>query len=820
MPPALRSLRRQPGFTIVAVLTLALGIGASTAIFSVVNGVLLRSAPFDEMDRLMMVWETDRASGTTREPASFPDFVDFQERSDRFETFGALMGIQRNGAIDQATSFRVTGLAVTHELLPMLGVGPVLGRAFTPEDTRRTGPAVALISEGLWSRVLGGDRAVLGRAVHLDEVPYTIVGVIPDEADLGVLQILSAAAYSRAFADRGTREEVDVWVPLQADAEVFPRATHPIFVIGRAKAGVPLESLQEELGVIAADLERAYPENDARGVFVEPLADVVFGEARPALLLLLGAVGLVLLVACANVANLLLVRTTARVREVAVRQALGADGLRLGRQFLAESLLLAVTGGGVGVVLAAAGVGVLTRLAPASIPRLTDVEIDARVLAVALALTLGVSVIFGLVPALQAWRVDLQSSLKSAGRAGGSTGRRRTLVRPALVVAEMAMAVLLVVGAGLLLRSFWTLLQVDPGFRAGGVLKAEYQLPSTRYPRDFAVWPAWPQVAAFNDALVERAANLPGVMSAAIAGSHPLDAGFTNSFFVIGRQAEAREWPELSMRAVTPAYFRTVGLPLVRGRLLDDADSADAPRVVLVNEAAAARFFAGQDPLGQELAFWGSRWRIVGIVSNERFHGLAAPPPIAAYVPLEQSPSGTGAHALLVRVDGDPATFTAVVERTVREIDPGLAVFGTEPLQRTVSRSVAQRRFLVTLIGVFAGLTMLLAAVGIYGVLSYDVARRAPEIGIRMALGARAGGIIKEVVAEGLGLTAIGLTIGLAGALAVSRFLSTLLFGVAPTDPLTFASVAVVVLAVALVASLVPARRAARVDPMHALRQE
>ncbi len=817
---AVRTLLRTPTFTLVVVLTLALGIGASTAIFSVVDAVLLRPVPFEAMDRLLMVWETDRNSGTTREPSSVPDFLDFQERSQQIETLAALMGAQVNAATDEGEPVRLTALAVSHELLPVLGVGTVLGRTFTPEEDRPGGPNAAIISEGLWTRRFGGDSDVLGRVLLLDDVPYTIVGVAPEGADLGVLQILSAAAYARAFADRGTRADVDIWVPLQADPESFPRFTHPIFVVGRLAPTATVASAQDELSVIAADLERAYPENNGRGVFVEPLTAVVFGPVRPALLVLLGAVALVLLVACANVANLVLARATTRLREMAVRQALGAGVRRLASQFMVESLLLTVVATMAGVAFAAGGLEILVGLAPADIPRLGDVRLDGRVLAVALALSLGVGITFGMVPIAQAWRVDLQSALKGDLRIGGAIGWTRRGARRVLVVVQVALAVVLVIGAGLLVRSFGHLLEVEPGFRAGGVLKAEYQLPDSRYPTNMALFPSWTEVRAFNDALLQRAASLTGVESAALAGNHPLDQGSTNSFVVIGREAEAREWPEISVRRVTSEYFATVGLSLMRGRLLRETDDAFAPAVALINEAAARRFFPDRDPLGQQLGFWGARRTIVGVVANERFHGLAQAPPLATYLSLAQAPSTAGAYSLLVRAGGDPAALARPVRRIVRELDPALAVFGVEPLDETLSRSVAQRRFIMTLLGLFAALGIVLAVVGIHGALSYDVAQRTREIGIRMALGARPARITALIMGEGLRLTFAGLLVGLASAAALSRLLSALLFGIEPLDPATFLAVPVMVVGVALAACSVAARRAATVDPVTALRAE
>lgn len=817
---AVRTLLRSPGFTVVAVLTLALGIGANTAIFSVVDGVLLRPAPFENMDRLVMVWETDRNSGTTREPASVPDYLDFREHGTRFEELAAFMGTEVNLTPVESDPIRLAGLAVSHEFLPMTGVRPLLGRTFNEEEDQAGGPSVALISEGLWERLFSRDPAAIGRTLDLNDVTYTIVGVLPETADFGTLQILDAAAYGRSFAERGDRIEVDVWVPLQPDPETTPRETHPIFVLGRLAPGATPASVQQEMSRIAAELEEAYPVNDGRGVFIQPLPEVVFAPVRPTLLVLLGAVALVLLVACANVANLLLARGTTRVREVAVRMALGAGTHRLARQFLVESIFLTLVAAVLGVALAFIGLDLLLGLAPADIPRLSAVEIDERVLGVALAMSVLVGVVFGMIPTFQARRMDLQSSLKGEARRSASAGRERHGLRSTLVVAELALAVVLVIGAGLLIKSFWRLQQVDPGFSTEGVLKAEYQLPQSRYPADFSAWPNFQEIHRFNDALSRQAEALPGVESVAIARNHPLDAGFTNSFTVVGRETEAEDWPEISIRSVSPGYFSTLGIPLVRGRLLRDSDDPSSSPVLLINEAASRRFFPDQDPLGQQISFWGADRTIVGVVENEKIHGLTEATPPAVYTPLAQAPPMDGGETLLLRVNGDPAALAQAVGATIHQLDPALVAFGVEPLERTLSGSLGQRRFTMLLLGVFAGLALLLAVVGVYGVVSYTVAQRTREIGIRMALGAEPADVHRLFVIQGMALALGGLALGLLAAFAVTRVLSSLLYGVRASDPLTFVIVALLLAAVALLAAYLPARRAARVDPMIALRAE
>jgi putative ABC transport system permease protein len=610
---------------------------------------------------------------------------------------------------------------------------------------------------------------------------------------------------------------VEVWVPLQPDPEALPRATHPIFVLGRLAPGATAAEAQREMAAVMAELEKAYPENAARGAFVEPFTEVVFGPVRPALLVLVGAVALVLLAACANIASLLVARGAVRLREVAVRTALGAGWRRLARQFLVEGALLTLAGAGLGLVLAFAGLDALLALAPGGIPRLAEVGIDGRVLGITLALSALVALAVGLIPALYARRADLQATLKEEGRSA-TAARNQGRLRSLLVVAELALAVVLAVGAGLLLKSFWLLHQVDPGFRTAGVIKAEVQLPVSRYPRQFSQWPDWPEQHRFSVQVLDRVRALPGVESAALAGNHPLDAGFANSFYVVGRREEAEDWPEIAIRRVSPGYFRTLGVPLVRGRLLSDADGASAPPALVVNEEAARRFFPGQDPIGQKIAFWRKEWLVVGVVSNERFHGLVETPPPAVYSSLVQAPSVDGSGCLLVRGQGDLAVLTEAVRGAIREVDPELAVFGEEPLSETLAESVGQQRFTMLLLTVFAGLALALAVVGVYGVLSYMVVQRQPEMGIRMALGASQRGVVRLVVLQGARLTFLGLAIGLAGAFAMTRFLKSLLFGVGETDPVTFVAVLGLVFAAAVLASWLPAYRATQANPMVILR--
>jgi putative ABC transport system permease protein len=817
---AVRLLGRSPGFTTAALLTLALGIGMTTAIFSVVQAVLLRPVPFPEPERLVLMWETDRNSGTTREPASIPDFIDYRQRSRQVDRIGSFVSVDLNLVPDRGDPRRLSALAATPELLQLLGVKTIAGRSFTAEEDRPRGPRVVMISDGLWEQLFARDHSAIGASIRLNGVQRTIIGVVPSTADFGVLQILSAAAYARGFADRDPRTRVDVWVPLQADPATAPRGgNHSFIMVGRLAGGATVASAYDEMVRIAADLERTYPQDNAgRGAFVERLDDVVFGRTRTALTVLMGAVSLVLLISCVNVANLLVVRGTSRVREIAVRTALGAELTRLARQFVVENIVLALGAAALGVPLAYGVLRALVMVGPANIPRLTDVSLDGRVLFLTLAMSALIGVVFGVLPVAQARRTDVQTALKAGGGGGATSGRDGRLVRSTLVVTEVALAVVLVTGAGLLIRSFWNLSQTDPGFDVTGVLKAEFQASPVRYPRGPEAAPHFVAYNRFTNDLLQRVSRLPGVESAALAANHPLDTGFTQSFLVVGREAEAENWPELSVRHVTPGYFRTLRVPLISGRLLSDSDTASSKPVVVVNQATADRFFPNRDPAGQIIRFWGVNWTVVGIVGNERFHGIAKAAPIGAYAPLAQTRFIT--LALIARTSTDPVEMGPAVRAAIREIDPELAVFGLEPLRDTLANSLSEQRFMMLLLGLFGALALVLAAVGVHGVLTYLVAQRTHEIGVRMALGATTGRVTHLVVGQGMRLVAVGLVIGFGMALGLGQSLSGLLFGVTPTDLRTLVAVVVVLGSVATISIWLPARRAVRVDPLKALRQE
>lgn len=797
---AFRQLARNPGFTAVVVITLGLAIGANSAIFSVVDGVLLRPLPYPNADRLLLVWEGDRFSNTTREDASVPDWYDLREQNHSFTSVGAFEEEPLTFTENGAEPVRLTAGTVSRDVAGILGISPLLGRGFTEAEDQPGGARTAMLGEHLWRSRFGADPAVLGSVIHLDDEPYTVVGVLPASVDFPT-------------------EHTDLWVPLRKGPTSNPRDNHIVKLIGRLRPDATTESAQADVGAIGQRLETTYATaNRGRGMSVEPLSDALFAPVRPALLVLLGAVALVLLVACANVANLLLARATVRQREVAVRAALGAGTGRLARQFFIESLLLTIAAAGLGLLVATLGLKLLLAAAPADIPRVSEVGINGTVLGFTLGIAVIVSLGFGLVPTFAALSLNLQRVLRASGRSA-SPGRHHRRLRDALVVAELALAVVLVVGAGLLVRSFWTLSQVNPGFNAENVMHASLQLPPARYPQSYENFPHWTEVANFYDRVTQSVGTIPGVGSVAFASAGPLEPGFTNSFVIEGREAESvKGQAEISTRLVSPRYFATVGVPLLRGRLLSDRDNADAPMVAVINAEAAKRYLGGEDPIGHRIRFWGTWREIVGVVGNERFHGLTEDAPGAVYTPLQQTP--TPSVTLLVRTSGDPAQLVEAVRRAIWGVDGNIALFDVGTMRAALAESVARQRFTMLLLGVFAAAATVLALLGVYGVLSYTVAQRSGEMGIRMALGARRGEIVGLILRRGAALAVVGLVLGLAAALAGTRVLAHLLFGIGAMDPVTYVVASVAIVAVALAASYLPARRAAGIEPAVVLHGE
>jgi putative ABC transport system permease protein len=822
----IRLAGRKPGYTASVALTLALGIGATTAIFSVLNTILLRESPFAEMDRLVVVWETDRDSGTLHEPASWPDVVDFRERTRALSGIGAVQAVQPTWLREDAESERLNGLAVTANVPELLGVGPLVGSGanaggastvisgatFDPARVE-AGERLVLLGEHIWRSRLGADPEVVGSTIQLGGRPATIVGVLPSGADLGVTQLFARADYGGPFDGR----RVDVWIATAPTVAQFPRQTHPFLTIGRMAPGVTPEAAQAELASIAAELEAVYPENAARGVNLEPLSDVVFGPIRPALLVLLSAVGLLLLITCANVANLMMARMVARRRELSVRAALGARAGRMATQLLMETLVVTTLGAAAGLALAYVGVRSIAAIAPDSIPRIDEAAIDWTVLSMLGVVTITLTLALGVLPMRRAWRSDLRSALNGSGGGRSPDGAAGRRARAALVVSQTALAVALVIGAGILLRSFFSLLSVDPGFDTSAI-KAEYQLPPARYTVDPSRPETFSAVIGFYDEAIARIRSIPGVEDAAFTVNHPLQAGFTNSFVITGREAESANLPEIRTRFVTPSYQTTLGIPLIAGRALSDNDDLAAPTVGVLNRAAAERYFPDADPIGQEVRFWDIAWRVVGVMGDERFLGVDRESEPAIYLSLLQMPLGGG--SLLVRAGGDPIAVGAALRSEMREVDPEIVLSSVETLNETLAATIGRPRFTTTLIAMFAALAVVIALVGLHGLLSYSVSQRAPELGIRKALGASESDLKRLVLGEGLRLTTIGAAIGIGLALIGSRFLESLVFGVSAADPYTFAVVTAIVFVAAFLACWMPARTAGSSDPLTLLRSE
>jgi predicted permease len=796
---AWRTLLATPAFTVIVIGTLALGIGANSAIFSVVNGVLFRSLPYDEPERLVMVWETDRITGTEREGASIPDYFDFRERARTFEALAAFRLTSVNqtgdGAPQQVSSARVTG-----EFLRTMGVSPVIGRDFLPSEAMPGGPPAVLVSARYWRTQLGGEPTIVGRTLRLDDSLFTVIGVLPS---------------AFRFPDAG----VQLWAIDQLTPTSGERARHGTSVVGRLARHATLEHAQREMEAIGFALEEEYPQtNRGRGVHLEPLEDVLVGSVRPALLLLLGAVGVVLLIACVNAANLLLARRAARAREMAVRTALGASRPRLVQQLVVESAIIAGGAALLGVALSLLGVRALVAAAPASLPRVDDIAVNGTVLAVTLGVSALVALVFGLLPAAGGRAVVPADALASSTGRTASGSRAHARLRGTLVVTEIAMAVVLVVGAGLLVRTFWALRSVEPGFEVESTLIVRYQLPPSRYPQEFSNFPdGWARTFAFQRELLERVRAISGVRRAALALNDPLTAGFTNSFVIEGREADADQGqPEVPTRPVSSGYFAAAGVPLVNGREFTDSDDSGSPPVVIINQAMADHYFPDVDPLGQRIRFWGTPRTIVGVVGNERFNGLSEDPAPAMYPPMEQQPMRNG--MLLVRTAGEPRDVLPALRSAIWSVDPDLAPFNVQTMGEALEDSLAQQRFLAILLAAFAGLALLLALVGVYGVIAYSVALRGREIGIRLALGATGRRVVGSVVGEGLRLALLGSVIGIVAALGATRFVRSQLFGVSSTDPAAIATAVALLLAIAVLGSAIPAWRASATPPGEVLR--
>jgi putative ABC transport system permease protein len=799
---AARTLLKSPGFTAVAVVALALGIGANTAIFSVVKAVLLSPLPYPEPERLVWVREINPGSDILDEPASMPNYNDWRTQSQSFEglaAFGYAGGTITEGDREPE---RVSGMSTSANFFDVVGVRPALGRGFLPEEEAAGKNRVVVISHALWQRRFNSDPSVLGRQITITGNVHTVVGVAPKDFKTPV---------------PGPKAP-DLWFPIAFRFDESIRRSDFLNVFGRLKPGASVEQGRAELEALAARLAAEHPATNAGwSVKVEPLHERVVGNVRQALWVLMGMVGLLLLIACANVANLLLARAAARRQEIAVRTALGAGRWRVVRQLLTESVILALMGGALGLVLAAWGVELLVALSPGNLPRLEEVGLDARVLAFTLGVSALTGVVFGILPALSASKADVAVSLKEGGSRGSTAGRGARRLRSSLVVAEIAITAVLLAGAGLMVRSFAAVQSVDPGLRADRVLTFDFALPMTAYKEA-------PQRAAFYEQLTARAAAIPGVEHAAIVDALPM-TGNTNvlAFVVEGRPPLPPEKvQDAEMFSVAPGYFDVMGIPLLRGEPLTERHRADVPTVVVINETMARRYFPGEDPVGKRLNLGDPEktpwWTVVGVVRDARTDGLDKEPYPQMYVPAAQYPQRAG--TFVARTKGDPASVVPALRREVASMDKDIPLYNLRTMEQVLSDSLSRRRFQMVLVAAFAGVGLLLAAVGIYGVISYSVTQRSHEIGVRMALGARVGDILKLVVGQGLWLALAGVGLGLLGAFALTRVLTSLLYGVSATDPLTFAAVASGLLGVALLACLLPARRATKVDPMVALRYE
>lgn len=794
---AVRGLVKSPGFSVVAVLTLTLGIGANTAIFSTVDAVLLRDPPFQEPGRLVVLWEQNPTQERLREPVSAANFRDWRKESRVFQDLAAWVPwghtLTGEGEPQEIESVRVSGT-----LFSLLGVGPRLGRAILAEDEQPGRDQVLVLSHAFWVQHFAADPRIIGRVLRLDDAPLTVIGVMPAD-----------------FRFPGN-ERVAMWLPLTfSPSELVTRSERRFQVIGRLAAGQSYPRAREEMATISSRLALAHPaSNTGWGVGLAPLREVMAGTARRPLLILLGAAGFVLLIACANVAHLSLARAAHRARELGIRAALGAGQLRLTRLLLAESVVLACLGGLGGVALAFGGVDVVAKLGAAHLPAWSMVRVDARVLGFAAAASALTALACGLAPAFRASWSDPRASIE---RGSGASASGVSQLRQILIVGEIGISFILLVGAGLLLRSFDNLVREDPGFQPSRLLAATIFLPEHKYKDDI-------QEEAFFATLLERVRGAPGVLTAGAVTSlplNPLGIDYALPFEVAGESASLpSDAPRIDFRVASPDYFRTLGVPLLGGRDFGERDRDNTPRVVIINRALAQRFFGSTFAIGRHVLIGGGigRAEIVAVVGDVRHGGLDARPGPEMYVPLAQYPHG--GMTVVVRTRGDPSALAPVLKDQVRAIDPTLAISQLTTLPQLLSESLSRQRFTSILLGSFAAVALGVASLGIYGVLAYIVSQRTREIGVRMALGARPLMMLEWVLRRGLALAAIGVGVGLAGALLVTRLLAGLLHEVTPHDPTTFVGIAILILVVASLACAVPAAHAARVDPMVALRSE
>ena len=800
---SLRMLLKKPGFTFIVVLALALGIGANTAIFSVVNTILLRPLPYKNSDRLIWLRETNPSADIKEETLSPPNYMDWKTQSQSFEEMGAFASTRITLTSGSGEPERINASYVADGFFSVLGAEAKIGRTFTPEEDRPGSNRVIILSNGLFERRFGSDPNLIGNTITINGNPYTVVGVMPKEF---------------VSPKPDDRRPPEAWSPLAADYNQDHRRGDYLSVIARLKPDVTVEQARAEMATITERLEQQYPDtNSGWSAIVMPLHERFVGDIRPALMVLLGAVCILLLIACANVANLLLARATARQKEIAIRTALGARRGRIIRQLLTESVMLSLTGGALGLLFAFWGVGVLTSLSPGSIPRVSEIGVDSRVLVFTLGVSLLTGIIFGLLPALQASNPNLNETLKEGGRSSAE-GTRGGRLRNVLAVIEVASALFLLICAGLMAKSFLRLQDVNPGFDAQRVLTVGLFLPSTKYKEG-------PQVVAFYKELLSKAESLPGVVSAGTIDTLPLDVGGNVLGFAIeGRppQQPGDDTPDAEHRVVSENYFRTMGIPLLRGRLFEEQDGPKAPQAIVINETMANRYFPNEDPIGKRINLGdpqSSPWQtIVGIVRDTRHEALSAEPYSQMYAVHTQAPRRS--LALVVRTSGDPMSLVSAIRSRIADMDRDLPLSNTRTMGQILSESIMRPRFNMLLITIFAVVAMVLASVGIYGVISYSVSQRTHEIGVRIALGAQPRDIFKMVVGQGLKLALAGVSAGLAVAFVLTRVMVSLLYGVHATDPLTFVAIPAALTAIVIMASYIPARRATKVDPMISLRYE
>jgi putative ABC transport system permease protein len=808
---ALRGLAKTPGFTAIAIITVALAIGANSAVFSLVNSLLIRPLPYKNPQQLVLIWEQFANQGLDRIPVSAPEFQDYQKELRSYDGIAAFDYIDLNltgGDVPE----RVQGAVVSPSLFSVLGIQPIRGRTFAPEEQGEGHDDVVVISARLWQRRFNSDPAVLNGKIMLNGRGYTVVGIMPASFEFPL------PLFNKQGGTFG--ERADIWKPVAfTEDELKSRGSRSYGIIGRLRDGVSASEAQAELSTTVANWIPRFKENYAVetgfGAHVYALQEQVVGGMRPALLILLGAVALVLLIACANLTTMLLARGGSREREMAIRVALGAGPLRLLRFLLIESVMLSVIGGCVGVVGAIWGLDVLTALGAKTVPRLSEVNLDTTVLLVTFVISVGTGVLFGIVPAIASAKPELTEALKEGGRSS-TVGARRNQVRNSLVVAEIALALVLLIGAGLLMKSFIHLENVNPGFNPKNVVTAELSLPVLKYARG-------KPVIDFYAEVVRRVSALPGVQAAALTNVLPLSGSNTdNSFHIEGRnEMVTKVFPDEEVRSITPDYFRVLQTPLVRGRFFTDADNADAPGVVIVNQAMAKKYWPNEDAIGKRINFGDAdptkiKWfTIVGIVADIHHQGLDVDPKPEFYLPHPQRPYR--GMVLAVRSAQDPRSLIPALRSQIQSVDPDQPLANVRTLEKVAAESIAPRRMSMVLLGAFAVIALLLASVGIYGVISFLVVQRTHEIGVRMALGAQRRDVLQMVVGHALKLVGIGALVGLALAFVSTRALTALLYGVSNFDLVTFLFVTLTLASVALIASYIPALRATRADPMVAL---